>query len=248
MAKAAKSTDNGFAFGAAPKVDTTSKAKKSDRVVVAMKHIADFGAIDAMKTILDSVGDVLEAEIKGEMQTYFIEKGCAAKAKPDNFIADEDGHTANCQLRRRSSASVLTDDELAILESKNIPVEPKEITAGTFVFNPAYLNDGALMAKIEEALRGIPGLPTDIIQEQVGKTVQVVSDASITAAFQLTPEECAEVLPILTTKSLGPKFNVIAGDITPVIDRISKVLAMPQFADTIANAKKKEKKTWKAAA
>ena len=235
---------NTFGFASAPKVETKEAGKKKPaQVQVEMRHIKKIGALDWLITAATTVKDVFMTELKQDILDRSVTVGCEKKVKPDNFVGEEDGHTASCQLRKRTSTSVLTSEEVALCEEMGIPVEEKTITEETFIFNPAYLGDAVMMAKIEKALQGIPGLPGDIIQQQAGKKVKIVTDDSIAAAFKLDAEKCAIILPTLTTPAVSPKFDVSGGNYAPVMAEVAAIMALPELKDIIANAKKKSSRS-----
>jgi hypothetical protein len=66
-----------------------------------------------------------------------------------------------------------------------------------------------------------------------------VTDESVDAAFKLTPENCATVLPVLTTPSVSPK---IEGDTATIMKKVADIMSMPVLAEVIAGAKKKSSK------
>jgi hypothetical protein len=234
MAKSA-----GFSFGAAPKVVEAPNKKASTKELIEMRHVKKIGALDWLITAATTLKDTFMGELKADMAEHFVDAGCTKKGRPDNFTGVEDNATASCQLRLKSSRSVLTDDEVALCEEMGVPYTVSDITTETFIFNPAYLGNAKLMAQIEAALAKIPGLPSDIIQHQAGKAVRIATDASIDAAFKLSPEKCALILPVVTTMAVSPKFEVVGGNIAPVMAEIASIMNTPELADVIANAKKK---------
>ena len=63
------------------------------------------------------------------------------------------------RLRKRTIASVLTDEEVKALEKDNIPVGREVLFLSRFIFNPEIAGDQALLQKISDAMRKVPGLP-----------------------------------------------------------------------------------------
>lgn len=228
---------SGFSFNAAPSVKEAPKKKASTKEVVEMRHVEDVAVLDAAVTAILTVKDTYMADLKSAMNDHFIDTAVSKKSKPDSFTGVEGDATASCQLRLKSSRSILTDDEVALCEANGVHIETSEITPETFIFNPAYLGDAKLMAQIEAALAKIPGLPDDIIQHQAGKAIRISSDAAIEQACKLPREKCAVVLPILTTMAVSPKYE---GDFATVMKKTATIMGTPELADVIANAKKKK--------
>lgn len=232
----AKTAGNGFGFAKVGKVVETPTKKASKNPILEMKGVEAVASLDWAETAISTVKGLYMAELKDAMVEHFIEVGVARKAKPENFTGTEGTATASCQLRKRSSRSVLTDEEVVLCEEHNIPIGTETLVEDTFVFDMALLEKWG--AQIEVALSQIPGLPVkDIIKHQEGRTVRIVTDESVDAAFKLSPENCAIVLPVLTTPSVSPK---IEGDAATIMKKVADIMSMPVLAEVIAGAKKKK--------
>jgi len=91
---------------------------------------------------------------------------------------------------------------VTLLIERGIPYDTVEARAETFVINPAYANDGALLGKIDKALKGVKGLPEDFILKQEGVTSHVVSDESILTMY--AKEQARELVDTLCTLAVKP--------------------------------------------
>lgn len=243
MAKAAAAVAKPSGFGgflAAPKVATPPPTSKKPKTVnYPMPNVKKIGALDWLITAAESVMELFMMDLKKAMVSKFITDGCALKSKPSNFMGEEDGSTASCQLRRRSSSSHLTEDEVERCTELKITLGEKTLTEERYIFNPILLNQYG--PQIEEALKKIPGLPANIIEHQTERKVYVSTDDAIEAAFKLTPLKCLSVLPILTTLAVSPKFEIAGGKIDVVMNEVADIMNMPELTDLILSAKKKKK-------
>lgn len=161
-------------------------------------------------TILDAVikqATALQATLKGEINEAsfdtFTSLAGKAPERPSSFEGVSDGVTASLEVRKRSSASVLTDAEVEVLKENGLEPEEKVVTPFHFYINPAHVNNKDLLAKVEKALAKI--VPDDFIQQQDEVKKMVVSDAMLDEAFREGAP--AEVLRILTTMAVKPKFT-----------------------------------------
>lgn len=193
-----------------------TKARKSKAPIREMSGIERHAAIDAAIKALQGMLEVEAERIKTEATGIFIEEGLKINRKPDNFKAVEGNATTSVELRKRSTASVLKPEEQVILTENKVPFEREVVTAEAFLINPAYTNDMALLAKVEEALAGVD-LPADFLMKQEEKTRAVVTDDSLEAVFKKSAEDAEMLLPLVATLALKPKID---GDFWAVLDEV----------------------------
>lgn len=204
-------------FANAKTVATPAKATKSKSVVREISGVERHAAIDAAIKSLQAMLEVEAEKIKAEAATIFIEEGVKLKRKPENFKGTEGSATTSVELRKRSTASVLNADDQALLKEHSIPFDREVQTAEAFLINPAYTNDMALLAKVEEALAGVD-LPEDFLMKQEEKTRAIVTDESLAAVFTKSVEEAELLLPLVATLALKPKID---GDFWSILDEIT---------------------------
>jgi hypothetical protein len=218
-------------------VKTVSKPSpkgKATKASIKIDGLLQFAALNNAMGTIETLKKTYEDEVKTQMLAQFITAGSASGLKPESFEGTEDQATASCEIRKRSIRSVLSSTDRAILADHKIPVEETTSETETLIFNPAYLNDAKLMAKIEAALNKIPGLPDDIIMKQEGVTTFTVSDATVNAVFATKDKAKLELLiPIVTTLAVKPKLD----DDTVVADTIRTLL----LGETKKTAKKAAK-------
>jgi hypothetical protein len=208
-------------FTNAPKVEAAPKGKKKKKDVIQhlIKGLSRFAAIDAAIKSLTALAKVEEETVKAEMVNKFIALGMERNAKPDNFEGLEAKASASCQLKIRSSASPLSDEEAVLLKKAKIPFSKKITQQEAFLINPAYTNNMELLSKVEEALASI-ALPADFILQQDEISVLTVSAESIDAVFALKDEKKVRaLLPLVTTVAVKPK---IEGNFWAILDDITE--------------------------
>ena len=199
-----------------------AKGKKSKGREVTVKGLNELASIKAVLAALEGLAITTEAQIKAQMAEEFVAEGCAIKRRPENFKGVDVGATASCQIRKRSSRSVLTQGEVELLEANGVTYETIDDVEDTFVINPAYASDSDLLGKISAKLETIKGLPEDFIQHQEGKSRRVASDDSIQEIFTLDPKVTSELLGVVSTLAIRPKLD--DADLKGALARISKVI------------------------
>jgi hypothetical protein len=195
-------------FANAQVVSKPAKKVKAEKAKHAMNGLLQFAAIKNAMGTLETLGKTLEQGVKDQMLTLFLAAGSASGLKPENFEGSEGVASASCELRKRSVKSALSPEDKALLEDYNIPVEKSESEIATLIFNPTYLGDAVLMAKVEAALNKVKGIPEDFILKQEGTTTYTVSDATVDAVFALKDEEkLKKLVPLVTTLAIKPKLD-----------------------------------------
>ncbi len=201
----------------APKAAPKSKGK--EKVEKQINGLSDFAQIQVVVSALEAMGAGIESGIKDQMHTFFVVQGEGAGKKPDSFRGIDGDASASCELRKRSSRSVLTDEDVALLNANKIPFDVVEDQKEAFLINPEYASNQALLALVSEALSKVPGLPADFIQHQARVTRNVASDASLEAIFK---NKCADaLLPVVATLALKPTTeNTDIGDALKTIEKL----------------------------
>jgi hypothetical protein len=214
-----------------------ASAKKSDKAEI---EITNFGLTAALKyTIqtLETVYATMDTQVKSQMTDLFVKQGCAKQAKPESFkgfenLARKDANgksvtlaaSGSCEFRKRSTASALSDEEVAILEANEITYGTDTKVAETFVINPEYANDQEMLAKVEKALKGIKGLPQDFIMKQEGVSKRVVTDETVAQVFKKPVAVAEKLLPLISTLAIKP--TVATDDINAVWPFVQPLLGI----------------------
>ncbi len=199
----------------------TAKAKASTKAEVQLNGLEQLAMVDALIKSLEGIKASLDADVKSEALDLFIQSAVDNNGKrPDSFRGLDGAASASIELRKRSTNSVLTEDQILLLGTKGVVGEVVVITTEMFGINPAYNADSGLLGKVEKALKGI--VPEDFIVKQEGKSKTVVSEDTITAAFKALPSmktpmarafvEAVGTLaikPKLETTDIGTLFNKV---------------------------------------
>jgi hypothetical protein len=191
-------------FATATVAPAKKSTKKAEKVEVAINGLEVYAALDAAYKTIEALKVSARENIDSQIRAYFVEKGVALGAQPANFRGIDSDASASCELRKRSSRSVLNEQEIQILEEAGIPVDEITDKPETFIINPAYLADTELMTKIGEILGAVEGIPADFMQKQEAKKSSIVNDESLVTLFKKGEKEIGELLPILTTTAVKP--------------------------------------------
>lgn len=152
---------------------------------------------------------VLEDKVKSQSKEIFISQGEKTHKRPDNFQGVDGRATASCQLRKRSTTSVLTDVEVATLKEANIPFETITDVEETFVINSIFAKDQKVLARVAKALKEL-NLDKDFILKQLGQTRNVVSEESLDVAFQRGIfRKVADILTTIAVKTNLPQMSAL---------------------------------------
>jgi len=214
MAKSApKATFN--VFDAAPalaKVVKNSKGKV--KPTFELEGLDDYAQYRAISVAAESLCVERRSTMDPILYNYFAEEGCKLRRKPENPDGKgvEGIGLGSLELRKRGTNSPLSPEEQEFLAANNVPVETVIVTPATFIINPKFLSDAALMKKVGEALAAI-GVPVDMtnpensfIQRQQEVSKVVVSDETIDATYKLEPCVAREILPVVTTPGIRSKL------------------------------------------
>lgn len=194
-------------FANAKTVKTGSKSKKAEKAEIQIEGLENLAAIDAVIKSLEALKKTVEADVKSQMMVHFVKTGCDQKKRPENFKGMDGDASASCELRARSSASGLSDSEIDLCKKHNIATEEVTAVVDTFIFNPAYANDGKLLGEIEKKLKGIKGLPEDLILKQDGSSKTVVAASAMDEVFLLQPEVAKQMLAVVGVLAVKPKLE-----------------------------------------
>jgi hypothetical protein len=234
---------SGFNFGTVGVVETAKPAgKKSDMPEIAVQGIYDLAAIDHVMTSLKGVREDMETEIKSAAKDRFIVAGCDTKKKPDNYRGFEKHGTekpasATIELRKRSSASKLSDEEITLCKEWNIATEVVEVTVETFVINPEYLADRKVMGILEKLINdGVKSgkLPANIMLKQTGVKHTILAADALDTLFTKSKEIVTLGFNLCSSLAVGKtKFPGTIENALAVVGQI-----IPAFAAKKAAGKK----------
>lgn len=223
-------------FSTAKTLKSPKAAAKSNKAEIEIGSLGFLAALKYTIQTLETVCATMDSQCKTQMARIFVQDGCAKKAKPESFkgfenlTREENGEhvilaaNASCEFRKRSTASGLSDEECAILDAHGIEYLTDTKVVETFVINPEYVNDQAMLAKVEKALKGIKGLPEDFIMKQEGVSKRVVTDNSVEQVFNKPADVAEKLLPLVSTLAIKP--TVATDDINAVWPFVQPLLGI----------------------
>lgn len=180
-------------FTSAKTVPSKQTRARVEKTQVEIEGLEDYAAIVAVEKVLKSLKEGARQRVDESIVDQFIIDGTRAKKRPENFKGFENSVVASCELRRRSTASALNDEEIALLEQYDVPTEESVTVEETYIINPAYASDEKMLARVSEALSKVKGLPSDFIMAQQGSKKVVVAEEAFDRVFNL-PEKVVRVL------------------------------------------------------
>ena len=187
------------------------KSKKAEKPGVEMgEALAQVAAIDFIMESLKGQRSEFESTVKEEMQDHFIQEGIALKHRPANFKGVAGGFaSASCELRKRSTASVLSDEEVSELIKVGIEVEEVEVRPEAFLFNPEVLADVKLREKVSKALAGIDFGGLQPILYQAPEKKFVANETMIDKVFSEIKNKkiVAKLLSMVTVLGVKSKWT-----------------------------------------
>lgn len=192
---------------AKPKV----KGKAKPQINVEDLHM--YAALKAAEKAIGTMVETLKEDVNETALAAFVEAGNATS------IQGVDGDTtASLQLRKRTSRSVLSDQEKLVLDELNISVEKS--ADSRFYINNEYAEDQELLGKVAAALDGI--VPEDFIGHTGEKFV--VTSASVGEAFKNCdgPDQLRDILKIVATQAARTKFGGSHDDMVAILDGVLK--------------------------
>jgi len=202
---------------ATPFKRTTKIERKGAKTEIEIQGLEDYAIIDSLIKSLEAVKDSYSEPVKSQAREFFLESD--GGKKPSNPRGVEGIAEASIELRKRSTRSTLSDEEVALLTANDVPFEVIEDTAELTAFNPEVLKNPALVKVIEKALEKIPGAETFFVkQEQVAR--RVVSDDSVSAVF--SKGLAKELLDVVTVLAIKAKLNAPADK--KAIELVKKIL------------------------
>ena len=182
---------------------TASEAKKDKKTRVEIKALENLAVVHGLMKSLRTMEATLMAEVKdGVQKEYFITTGAKTHRRPDNFIGFEGIGSASCELRARSSASGLSETEQALCVEYGIPTETVSDTIETYIINPTYFNDSAMLEKVGAALSKVKGLPEDFIQKQEAKSKVVIAENGLDVLFTKSEDTIRTMLGVVGTLAI----------------------------------------------
>lgn len=183
--------------------NASSKPKKTSKPEVAKVEIEGlrcYAAVDYMTKALSGLSETLKASIEEQMVTHFVEEGTEKKGRPANFRGtDGEDIEASLELRKRSSRSILDDEEVALC--KNFGIETQVVN--TYTVNMNILTP-ELMARISKALSSDPAIPKNLFDVE---QKHIVTDNSLKDIFSKGKDIANQMIRVCGTLAIKPVFH-----------------------------------------
>jgi len=206
-------------FAKATAVKAPAKAAKKTKDEVQLTGLLQLTQIDALMKALASAKTTLEADVKAAAFNHFFDEAQATAKRPDNFRGIEGAASASIEMRKRSTASALSDEEVALFEQHGLKVEKAISVQKLFGINPVYASDDKMLEAVSEAISKI--VPADFIVVQEEKSKNVVGEETMEKAFAIkAPREIIEAISVMAIK---PKLETT--EIAEIIKSVSKIIS-----------------------
>jgi len=207
---------------AEPKKAAKGKSDKKEFVIDGLETLTQ---LDFVIKAATGIKASIEGPVKSTAMDIFMEEAAAHAKKPESFRGIDGKASASVELRKRSTASALSEDEVALLAKMGISAEQVILTQKLFGVNPKYAEDEKLLEKVSAAIEGI--VPDDFFVVQEERSKMVVGDKALETAF--SNKAPREVIEMMTTLALKPKLS--NPDVVAIMDELKEVLASAPDSD-----------------
>jgi hypothetical protein len=232
----AKAKPSGFSLGSVPIVEAPGKPSASKLNSHEMALIDDYKTIREFEAVAKAGRLLIEDELKAAGSLMMVDFGVSQGKRPDNFIGTEGTSGATFVFSKRSTRSVLNEEEIALFAEHNIPVDVIE-APDTFSIPAKYIDDPEWRAKIEKAINTIADCPVDIIVQTKGTKTTTVSEASVDAIFAVrNPDIAAKFLPLVTMLGIKMAKSTVVTDINTLLTKAGRILGLPKLRDLMTTA------------
>lgn len=200
------------------------KAKKAaEKDTVTIEGLEDLAVVQTTIKNLEAIKAALELTVKDQMREHFIDEGKRLRKRPDNFIGEDGGATASCEMRKRGDNSPLKDDEVAKIEALGLTTVEREIVPERFVINPDYADDMKVLNAVSKALQGAKGVPKNLFLKQEAEVKVCVDETALDEIFRKKPEVIARHFDSIVTLAIKPKLTS-QSDVSDVFDAARKIV------------------------
>jgi hypothetical protein len=198
---------------------------KPAKIVDQIEGLACVAALDTVVKAIEALLEDKKAELREAASALLIQRGLARGTRPDSLtLAEDEEATGKAVLKRRSTTSPLSQDELEALAGLTGAIvtlddEGELITAiegyaetiekspEMLAINPAYAQDEAILMKLDLAVRGVKGLPDDLVIRVPAESRTVVADAALDSLFALDRDTAEQVFPIVAGVSITAVYK-----------------------------------------
>lgn len=214
----AKPTVNIFANATViePKKAKPKSKAKAKREVDMGTSLDVSAAIGALTVSLESIKETIDEELKAKMTKEFVEEAIRTQRRPESFKGTSTQSSASCEIRKRSTRSVLKEEEINFLNLHGVETETKVIKEAIperYVINPKAFAEPELLQEISNRLDGLTtkdGEGLVLLQEAKDAVeAEVVGNNTLDDVSKkiTNPSILARVFEIVSVNALG-KFKL----------------------------------------
>ena len=136
-------------FEAAKKTEIAApKSKGKSKPQIAVEDLRMYAALKAAQKTIETLVDPLKESVNDVALEAFLTAGTK-----DSIQGVDGDTTASLQLRKRTSRSALSEQEVLVLKAADVAYEKS--ADSKFYINNAYSEDNELLGKVSDALEGI---------------------------------------------------------------------------------------------
>lgn len=184
---------------------SSKKEVRNVNIPEAYEYAALCALIDNLVSIKETKGKILNDIAQEE----FIKEGIFQEGAPDSFNSDYENSSVNFQLKKRSTRSVLNQEEIDILTKAGITTEKIETRVETYIINPKYKNNTKILNKVVKTLTNVKGIPDDLFLKQESDSQYVVGKDVLNEIFEKKRANSTykKLLDIASIQAIVSKFE-----------------------------------------
>lgn len=177
-------------------------------------EVADLHMFAALKAASKSIETVL-ATLKEDIDTEALDRFILNR-NGNSFEGTDGATSGSMQLRKRSSRSVLSEQEKLVLDE--IGIDTEKSAEARFYINNKYADDHKLLEKVSKALDGI--VPDDFLGATSEK--HIVGADSLNQAFAKCKDndQLRDVLKIVATQACRVTFGGSHDEMVKILDTV----------------------------
>lgn len=200
-------------FEAAKKTEIAKpKSKGKAKPEINVEDLRMYAALKAAEKTIGTLVDTLKESVNDVALEAFLNAG-----RSDSIQGVDGDTTASLQLRKRTSRSALSDQEVKVLEAAGVAYEKS--ADSKFYINNKYSEDSELLSQVSDALDGI--VPADFLGHTGEKFV--TTSTSIADAMKIEDmDDRRDVLKMVATQAARTKFGGNHDEMLKILDTVLK--------------------------
>ena len=192
-----------------------AKKGSNSKPVETIDGVADVCALEATIKAIEGVLAIKKNTLKEQAEARLIELGLVRRGKPDSLNLVEGVHAkANVAMRKRSTRSPVSEEELELLTSlvgdTSDLVETVVESPERLAVNDKYARDEALLKQVDKLVSKDKSIPADFIEIIPAVSRTVVSEGAGDAMFKLPAEVAEQIYGILAVTAIRGTYDDLA--------------------------------------